>query len=76
MNRVYTDFLVADDSFFSGISAVFNLDGNFYRYNRSATTQAADVRAIRQDFAMIGQDIRDVVESVGRSESAQLPLAL
>jgi len=76
MNRVYTDFLVSDDSFFTGVGTIFNLDGSFYRYNRSATIQAADSRAIRQDFAMIGQDIMDVADSVTKSQSDQLPLAL
>jgi hypothetical protein len=76
MNRVYTDFLVSDDSFFTGAAAIFNIDGNFYRYNRSATPQAADARAIRQDFAVIGQDIMDVAQSAQRSKDAQLPLGL
>lgn len=76
MERFYTDFLVADDSFLTGMGTIFNLDGNFYRYNRSGTTSAADARAIRQDFAMIGQDIRDVAESVEKDQSDQLMMAL
>ena len=76
MNRVYTDFLVADDSFMGGVGAIFNIDGNFYRYNRSASPQAADARAIRQDFAVIGQDIMDVAQAVTQNESAQLPHGL
>ena len=76
MERFYTDFLVADDSFLTGMGAIFNLDGSFYRYNRSGTTSAADARAIRQDFAMIGQDIRDVAELVEKDQSNQLTMAL
>ena len=76
MERFYTDFLVADDSFLMGMGTIFNLDGSFYRYNRSGTTNAADARAIRQDFAMIGQDIRDVAESVEKDQSDQLVMAL
>jgi hypothetical protein len=77
MDRSHTDFLVAEDSFLTGAAAIFNLGGSFYTYNRSATPQAADRRAIAQDFAMIGQDIRDTVETVKKEQAAtQCSLAL
>jgi hypothetical protein len=76
MNRAYTDFLVPDTTFWTGAGAVFNLGGTFFAYNNSGAPAMADARAIRQDFAMVGQDILDV-EAVVRGESAkQLSLDL
>jgi len=76
MERFYTDFLFATSSYLTGAGTVINMGGNYYRYNRSATPAQADARAIRQDFAMIGQDVRDVVETLEKEKSKQLPLGL
>ena len=76
MERFYTDFLVADSSYLIGAGTVFNISGNFYRFNRAASSAQADALAIRQDFAMIGQDIRDVAETLEQEKSKQLQLGL
>ena len=76
MERFYTDFLVADSSYLIGAGTVFNIRGNYYRFNRSVSSAQADARAIRQDFAMIGQDIHDVAANLEKEESKQLPLGL
>lgn len=76
MERFYTDFLVSDCSFLTGAGSIFNVGGNFYVFNRSGTREAADARAIHQDFAMIGQDIRDVIKELEEEKKKQLCLAL
>lgn len=76
MERFYTDFLVATPSYLTGAGTVINIGGNYYRYNRSATPAQADARAIRQDFAMIGQDVHDVIETLENEKSKQLVLGL
>jgi hypothetical protein len=40
---------------------VFNISGEYFSYNRSATREMADARAIRQDVAVVGQDIARAV---------------
>ena len=65
MRRLYTDYLAASGSLLLGMGSVLNMSGvGYFTYNRAATTRAADEIALRQDFAMIGQDIRDTVASV------------
>lgn len=76
MERYYTDFLTSDGTFLLGAATVFSLAGNTFLYNRSASTALADARAIRQDFAMVGQDIRDVSANLEKQQEKQLPLAL
>lgn len=57
MNGFYTDFLAPSGSILIGAGAAFNISGEYFSYNRSANGELADARAIRQDFAMVGQDI-------------------
>jgi len=76
MERIYTDFLVADSSFLTGLGTLFNIGGNAFMFNRSASREIADARAIRQDFAMVGQDIGDVIARIEAEQKKQLQLAL
>lgn len=58
MNK-QTDFLVAKNSFVSGMARVIDIGSrrNKEAYNRSKTGKEADKRAILHDWSMIGQDI-------------------
>ena len=76
MERFYSDFVFSTPSYLTGAGTVFNIAGNYYRYNRSVTPAQADARAIRQDFAMIGQDVCDTVKALEKEKSKQLPLGL
>lgn len=59
----YTDYLVAKNSFFSGMSRVLDLGStkNKKSYNFSSSENQADYRAIRNDWNMVGQDMRKVM---------------
>jgi hypothetical protein len=57
MHGFHTDFLAPSGSALIGAGAMFNISGQYFSYNRSATREIADARAIRQDFAVVGQDI-------------------
>ena len=59
--RRTTDFLVSSSSFFTGAGTVINLAGNFFDYNESLTPEQADTLALWNDWAMIGQDMQDVM---------------
>jgi hypothetical protein len=61
-NKPCTDFLFAQASFLTGVASAINVIGNFYQFNSSATEMEADRKAIKCDWAMIGQDLRVVYE--------------
>ena len=79
MNRLRSDFLFAQPSFFSGVARILDLFGLFDSYNESLTPQEADARAMYADWRITGHDISDAVaqfEAEIQSEvnSKQLPL--
>jgi hypothetical protein len=59
-----TDFLVPASSFLVGIGSLLNFSGNYFEYNNSHTTAQADQRALANDWAMVGQDIRTAMNRV------------
>jgi hypothetical protein len=73
MDRVYTDFLFPDVGFLVGAASIFSLGGYPVACNRSGNPTLADARALRQDFAMIGQDIKDVAAKL-EEQPGQLKL--
>lgn len=60
-NPPVSDFLVSRSSYLSGAATAFNLVGNFYDYNVSRNAAEADARALRSDFAVVGEDIRRAI---------------
>lgn len=63
MNKSFSNFLFPDYSFISGAGTVINLAGNFYDINYSKDENEADQIAMKNDFAMVGQDIREAINS-------------
>jgi len=59
--RNESDFLFPTPTFLTGAGTVLNLAGNYYDFNGSKTDFEADCKAIRNDFAMIGQDMEDAM---------------
>ncbi len=62
MKKVQSDFLFAQPSFASGAARTLDLWGQFDAYNISATGAEADANAIAADWAVVGQDIFDVIQ--------------
>lgn len=56
-----TTFLVAENSFLSGLSRVLDIAStrNKRIYNSSKTEKLADRRAILSDWQMIGNDVKE-----------------
>jgi hypothetical protein len=48
------------------------LEGNFYKFNTSPNEKIADARAIRNDWQMVGQDMRKVMSAFATGEGAGL----
>jgi len=63
MGEYRTDFLFPSGSILIGAATVFSLGGQSFIYNTSRGGFAADERATRSDWGVIGQDIRDAVIS-------------
>lgn len=57
-----TDFLFSQGSFLIGAGSVINLGGNYFEYNTSNSEEEADSYAIRNDFSMVGQDIKSATK--------------
>jgi len=58
-----TDFLFARPSFSGGMAAAMDLCGILVsEYNRSATPNLADFRALQSDWAISGLDLAEVIE--------------
>lgn len=74
--RIYTDFLAADGSVLIGAANSFNLGGNFFHHNKCRTPAQADAVAIRQDFAIVGGDVGNVVHRLRRARQLNLQLKL
>ena len=57
------------------MATIANLSGNFFQYNSSASGAEADYKALRSDFAMVGQDIRAAkAQLVNPASQMELPL--
>jgi len=56
--------LYARPSFFEGLARIWDPAGILNQYNRSKTAKDADRKAIAQDWAVVGKDIRSVVSDV------------
>ena len=52
-----SDYLVSRSSFTTGFGSIVALHGWRHKYNTSNTANEADRRALKNDWAMIGQDL-------------------
>ena len=65
-----TDFLFSRTGFLTGVGSVFNLAGNYYRFNSAESPEEADRRALAADWGVVGQDMATAL-----ADSAPFPLA-
>ncbi len=57
-----TDFLYARPSIIEGIARLLDFGNILNEYNRSRTSQEADIRALRADWYVVGDDLRRAYE--------------
>lgn len=69
-NEMDTTFLFATPSLWSGMARVLDIYGQFDSYNASETEEAADAKALYSDFRMIGQDLKQAMESLSTGKDA------
>lgn len=57
--RTYrSDFLFSETSFLIGVGSSLNLAGNYFEYAVSETPEKADLKAIENDWNMVGEDLK------------------
>ncbi len=59
MGRSKTDFLFATPSFIGGAATILSIAGFSHEYNKSASEECADARALSSDWNIVGHDIND-----------------
>lgn len=52
-----TSFLLPKGGFLVGMGSVFNIAGNYFRYNSSESAEVADYKALCSDWSNVGSDI-------------------
>lgn len=60
--RYSTSILFPRNSFRIALGSVFNIAGNYYKFNYSESAAEADMKAIENDWAVVGQDLFDTCE--------------
>ncbi|MBS1496799.1 MAG: hypothetical protein JSU03_04280 [Bacteroidetes bacterium] len=52
-----SDFLFSDTDFVTGMGSVLNIGGNYFEFDTSISENIADLKALRSDWGVTGQDI-------------------
>ncbi len=60
--------LFAEPTFLRGLAKVLDLGNTLDYYNDSDSPTQADVDALREDWEIIGQDMRDALEEIQSNE--------
>ena len=56
-----SDFLFARPTFISGIGAIIDLGGTMEMFNESSSPEEADYLALKNDWCIVGNDIRSAM---------------
>lgn len=56
-----SDFLFPDTDFITGMGSVLNVAGNYFEFATSKSEDVADMKALRSDWGVTGQDINDAI---------------
>jgi hypothetical protein len=64
-------FLFARPSFWAGTAQIMDFGNTMFMYNASPTAELADFFAMKNDWAMIGHDLRHAIHLVGADDEQQ-----
>ena len=59
--RHYTTSLFPVPGLLYALGSIFNIPGNYYKYNVSKSEKEADIRALNNDWSIIFQDLEDTI---------------
>jgi hypothetical protein len=60
--RYKTNVLFPKTSLLDGFGSIMNVAGNYFRFNYSESGEEADNKAIANDWGVVGDDIRNVIQ--------------
>ncbi|HRD06574.1 MAG: hypothetical protein U0V54_01670 [Saprospiraceae bacterium] len=63
-SKYRTNVLFQRTSFLKGMGSVLNISGNYYQFDYSDSSLIADSKAIKSDWGVIGQDIKNAAEQL------------
>lgn len=66
---VVTDYLFPKSDFITGVGSVFNIPGNFYEFNSSKSGKEADIKALNNDWSMVGNDLYSAKEEFDKENN-------
>ncbi len=66
-----SDFLFASPSFLEGVARILDFGNTLNEYNYSESEQKADDIATRLDWAMVGSDLQNAMNSTQKEISNQ-----
>jgi hypothetical protein len=59
-----TNILFHRPSFIDGIGSIFDIAGNYYKFNDQKSGEEADRKAIESDWGVVGNDIRQATKRI------------
>jgi hypothetical protein len=62
--RFYTDRLYAKSSYLFGLANLFNIAGNYCKYNYSKSPEEADLRALAADWEITAEDLQKALDII------------
>ena len=68
-NNYRTDFLFPKSSYLIGAGSIIALMGNYYTFNAD---KSADLKALRSDWGVVGDDFRNAMKSFETSNKKLL----
>jgi hypothetical protein len=72
MTKIPSSFLFPIPSFWEGVARVADFGFKLNQFNGSSTPEAADLRALRADFRIVGEELWDVWRSETSNVKKQL----
>jgi len=62
-----SNLLFPRTSMLMGIGSIFNISGNYFEFDYSKSEKEADIKAIENDWGVIGNDILEAISTSQKS---------
>lgn len=59
IRKYSSSYLFGKSGFLTGCGSIFNISGNYFLFNYSKNGTEADLKALQNDWGLIGQDIKN-----------------
>jgi hypothetical protein len=62
--RFHSNRLYAKSSYLSGLASLFNIAGNYCKFNYSGTPEEADFKALMSDWGVTSEDLQRAINLI------------